>query len=106
MTSNDFTYWLQGYVEITNGAQPDATQWAIIKDHLALVFNKVTPKRFEDSFALPSAHPDSIYLSGCGMKPFLPDDPTLPTPDLRICGGLPFRGLETGLATRFISTSC
>ncbi len=44
MTQSDFTYWLQGYVEIC-GARPDETQWLIIKDHLKEVFDKKTPDR-------------------------------------------------------------
>lgn len=44
MTPEQFTYWLQGFVEI-GGGQPTNRQWEIIKDHLNLVFNKVTPNR-------------------------------------------------------------
>ncbi len=51
MTQSDFTFWLQGYVEIC-GARPDETQWLIIKDHLKEVFDKRTPDR---PFFLPSA---------------------------------------------------
>lgn len=86
MDSLHFAYWLKGFTEITNGAQPDALQWAIIKDHLELVFNKVTPDRFgprpEPTYCSP------VKLTGnmpvCGASP---SDPTLPT-DGRICGGL------------------
>ena len=42
MTAEQFTYWLQGYSEIT-GENPTKEQWNIIKDHLQLVFTKVTP---------------------------------------------------------------
>lgn len=45
MSTNDFALWLQGYIEITNGAYPDETQWQIIKDHLKEVFDKQTPDR-------------------------------------------------------------
>jgi hypothetical protein len=44
MTPSEFTYWLQGFVEL-NGAPPTQEQWMVIKDHLSLVFNKVTPYR-------------------------------------------------------------
>lgn len=37
MNERELTYWLQGYVEITNGQAPDATQWAIIRDHVEMV---------------------------------------------------------------------
>jgi hypothetical protein len=42
MTAEQFTYWLQGYAEL-NDAPPTPEQWQAIRDHLALVFNKVTP---------------------------------------------------------------
>lgn len=45
MNEKEFCYWLQGYVEI-NGSVPSEKEWQIIKDHLQLVFNKVTPDRF------------------------------------------------------------
>lgn len=39
-----FAYWLQGYFELTDsGQQMSAQQVQIIKDHLDLVFTKVTP---------------------------------------------------------------
>ncbi len=52
MTPDQFAYWLQGYAEI-NGAPPTAEQWWVIRDHLALVFQKVTPDRAPAS--IPSA---------------------------------------------------
>jgi len=42
MTSEQFCYWLQGFVEIT-GQQPTKKQWQDITNHLKTVFNKVTP---------------------------------------------------------------
>jgi len=40
----NFAYWLQGYFELTDsGQQMSAQQVQIIKDHLDLVFTKVTP---------------------------------------------------------------
>ncbi len=44
MTPEQFCYWLQGYAEI-NGRLPNQEEWAVIKDHLEAVFNKVTPNR-------------------------------------------------------------
>jgi len=49
MTEKDFVYWLQGFFEIqdasnqTNSGELNNKQVKIIRDHLALVFNKVTP---------------------------------------------------------------
>jgi len=45
MTTEQFTYWLQGFMEVANPTTLDATQTQIIKDHLALVFDKQTPDR-------------------------------------------------------------
>jgi hypothetical protein len=44
MTPDQFTYWLQGFVETNGGKAPTKQQWQIIKDHLKLCFNKVTPQ--------------------------------------------------------------
>jgi hypothetical protein len=44
MTAEQFTYWLQGFAEL-QAAPPSAEQWQAIRDHLALVFSKVTPDR-------------------------------------------------------------
>lgn len=43
MNSEQFAYWLQGFVEL-NGSEPTAEQWQSIKDHLKTVFVKVTPE--------------------------------------------------------------
>lgn len=48
MTPEQFTYWLQGYFEISDSNMLSHKQVQIIKDHLALVFNKVTPDRKEN----------------------------------------------------------
>jgi hypothetical protein len=45
MTPEQFAYWLQGFMEICNPETLDEEQTQIIKDHLALVFNKQTPAR-------------------------------------------------------------
>lgn len=41
MTAENFCYWLQGRAELVPHT-PSAEEWASIKEHLALVFNKVT----------------------------------------------------------------
>ncbi len=43
MTPVDFCYWLQGYFEIENPKELDEKQTQIVKDHLELVFTKITP---------------------------------------------------------------
>jgi hypothetical protein len=45
MDSKDFTYWLKGFFEISDSNKLTPKQVQIIKDHLDLVFNKVTPDR-------------------------------------------------------------
>lgn len=42
MTPEQFTYWLQGFAELQQEV-PTAEQWQSIMEHLATVFNKVTP---------------------------------------------------------------
>lgn len=42
MTNEQFTYWLQGFVEL-HGGQPNPSQWKMIKEHLKTVFKKITP---------------------------------------------------------------
>ena len=45
MTTEQFTYWLQGFAEL-HPEPPTAEQWQAIRDHLALVFEKRTPNYF------------------------------------------------------------
>jgi len=43
MNNTEFTYWLQGFVEMNGGKEPTKEQWSMIKDHLQTCFVKVTP---------------------------------------------------------------
>lgn len=43
MTPDQFCYWLQGLMELQNPKTLNETQVQSIKDHLVLVFKKVTP---------------------------------------------------------------
>lgn len=45
MNSETFTFWLQGFVELSDTDTVSEKQWLIIKDHLKLVFDKKTPVR-------------------------------------------------------------
>lgn len=45
LTPEHFAYWLQEFMEIQNPSQLTAEQTQMVKDHLALVFDKVTPQR-------------------------------------------------------------
>lgn len=42
MDASQFTMWLQGFAELSS-APPTPDQWQSIKEHLQLVFTKVTP---------------------------------------------------------------
>jgi hypothetical protein len=44
MTPEQFTYWLQGFMEILDPTMIHEKETQIIKDHLKTVFNKVTPE--------------------------------------------------------------
>jgi hypothetical protein len=43
MTAENFCYWLQGFLEISKTDQITKEQVEEIKNHLALIFTKVTP---------------------------------------------------------------
>jgi hypothetical protein len=45
MTSEQFTFWLQGFMEINDPETLGVRETQIIKDHLKLVFDKQTPAR-------------------------------------------------------------
>lgn len=52
MTSRDFVYWLQGFMEISDTSVLDARQFRIVQNHLNLVFKheidpsfKLTPEQ-------------------------------------------------------------
>lgn len=64
MSERDFCYFLQGFIEL-NGGVPTETQWQQIKDHLNLVFNKVTPNYYAPNYSnldlLPLKLPPGTY---------------------------------------------
>lgn len=43
MNSEQFAFWLQGFFELTDSNNLTASQVKMIKEHLGLVFSKVTP---------------------------------------------------------------
>jgi hypothetical protein len=43
MNEREFCYWLQGLLELSDTKTLDEKQVKIIRDHLNLVFTKVTP---------------------------------------------------------------
>lgn len=50
MNSEQFTMWLHGFFEISGSNSLTEKQVQIIKDHLDLVFKKVTPDYSKDDF--------------------------------------------------------
>ena len=54
MSPEQFTYWLQGFFELTSPQTIFPDQVKIIQDHLDLVFKKVTPKRNNSTYCEPS----------------------------------------------------
>lgn len=49
MTPENFVYWLQGYLELSEDRDISSTQVQIIKDHVALVLRKQTPSRYVET---------------------------------------------------------
>lgn len=49
MNYEQFTIWLHGFLEISNAETINKEQTQIIKDHLALLFEKKTPDRSKKS---------------------------------------------------------
>jgi hypothetical protein len=45
MTTEQFTYWLKGFMELNETTTLTEKQYQIVKDHLDLVFDKKTPNR-------------------------------------------------------------
>lgn len=43
MTAEQFAYWLNGFIELTEWKQPTPEQWKSICEHVGTVFEKVTP---------------------------------------------------------------
>lgn len=63
MTSRDFCYWLQGYLEIqaarpqpANGVGLTAEQVAVIQAHLAMVFVHEIDPQFPNAVKLNTLH--------------------------------------------------
>ena len=67
MNAENFVYWLQGYLELREDDKPlTPKQTQVIKDHLALVFTKVTP----DRKAEPSKDEEPDVWPSPGFDPF------------------------------------
>lgn len=73
MTSEQFCYWLQGRMEMLPNQLPTQAEWKMIQEHLATVFNKVTP---------PLSTPLNPFPYN--PKPFMPTVPFNPLTDDRM----------------------
>ena len=95
MTPEQFAYWLQGFAEISQ-KPPTEAEWTIIKDHLATVFNKVTPNR--QPYPLGPAVPEPYRGAPATPMPIGPyvtpnpwTTPNYPRPEV-ICSVAPGAG--------------
>ena len=73
MTQDQFIYWHQGFVELTETEQPSKAQWAAIKDHLKLVFTKVTPTLGKPLPLTPAPFPSYPPLPADRVFPLKPN---------------------------------
>lgn len=66
MTAENFIYWLNGYLEISNAKELNEEQLQTVKDHIKLVLTKVTPPLWIDqgnTITIPS-YPSNPFGSG------------------------------------------
>lgn len=74
MTPEEFCRWLKGYAELAGDGAVilTAVQWKIVKDHLNLVYNKVTPERRYEPITLPNLDENTKTLPYYPHQPFVP----------------------------------
>lgn len=58
MTGENFAYWLQGFFEISQSDSLTKEQVEEIKNHLKLVFNKITPTIYTIDYYRDGIHPN------------------------------------------------
>lgn len=54
MNADQFCYWLQGFFEISGQKSISIEQTDVIKEHLQLVFDKVTTKTIPPLYKIPN----------------------------------------------------
>lgn len=90
MNEREFCYWLQGLFEVGGVKALDETQVQIVKDHLALVFKKVTADRSGPDLA-------EIYRREMDRKnPVMPYRTTLVPNPAEIDKWVPYEGPKCG----------
>ena len=60
MTPESFVYWLQGFMEMADPVILDERQVETVRDHLTLVFDKLTPDRPASTVQEASTAPRDI----------------------------------------------
>jgi hypothetical protein len=64
MTSQEFVYWLNGFLELSEAKTLDERQLKIVREHVSLVLTKVTPTGVpmseEESRRVTAKHEDSL----------------------------------------------
>jgi hypothetical protein len=88
MTTEQFCYWLQGFVEL-RGSTPTPGEWDVIKDHLATVFKKVTPNYPTPGIATPTLPGPTPFVWPTYGKPEVTCSVSAP-------GGMEFRSIKLG----------
>ena len=64
MTSDQFVYWLQGFLEVSGASEMNEQQLRIVRDHLELVLSKRTPAYAQYTPAQPVPVAKSETVSG------------------------------------------
>lgn len=89
MDAQKFVTWLQGFVELTNAQSITDSQWKMIKEHLSLVFKKLTPEIYVNTEVDTSGMRQKTmqeYIDEMRKKGTWPDDryyiPTQPFPQI------------------------
>lgn len=79
MTTEQFIYWLQGFLEISNAKELNETQTQIIRDHIGLVLAKQTPDRWnQPTITITPPYTPPVY-------PHLPNQPLCETGEQTFC---------------------
>lgn len=83
MTAEQFVYWLQGFMEINDPDTISKSETRVIKDHLALVFDKQT---MEQEIITTIPVPTTTPVAVPNKSPIVPNiicdttEPALPPP--------------------------
>ena len=82
MEQETFIVWLKGYVDLAEPTEVNEREWQIIKDHLQLVFTKVTPSYEDEDDDMDTAKKIKQLFQG-----YTPTNPltTLPPGDKACC---------------------